>query len=89
MCFNVLLMTTSFVLPPMGVIDNSVLLGVGELTVMGLFGMIPYYLETGKHIKVSKGDTEIEVNGSDRVGVPHRSIRDDYDDFNDKVNKED
>lgn len=63
MGFNVLLILVSFILPPMGVIDDSVLAGVGEITVMGLIGMVPYYLESGKHIRVSKGNTEIELNG--------------------------
>lgn len=68
MLLNVILVIVSFIIPPLGVIDTSVLTAVGEITVMGLIGMVPYYLESGKHIKVSKGDTEIELNGSHREG---------------------
>lgn len=59
--FNALLILTSFLLPPTGVVHNSVLTAVGELGGFALLGMIPHYLKVGKSVKVSKGDTTIEL----------------------------
>lgn len=59
--FNVILVVASFFVPPVGVIDPSVLTAIGELCGFSLLGMIPHYLKVGKSVKVSKGDTTIEV----------------------------
>lgn len=63
-CFfvSVGLIIGGFFVPPMGVIDGSVLTAVGELL---LFPTLLYgfrAIELGYKVKFSKGDTSIEVN---------------------------
>ena len=63
-CFfvSVGLIIGGFFVPPMGVIDGSVLTAVGELL---LFPTLLYgfrAIELGYNIKFSKGNTSIEVN---------------------------
>lgn len=60
--FNVVLVVVSFLLPPLGVIDGSVLTAVGELSGFALLGMIPHYLKSGKNVTVSKGSTSINIS---------------------------
>ena len=63
-CFfvSVGLMIGGFFVPPMGVIDGSILTAVGELL---LFPTLLYSycaLELGYKVKFQKGETSIEVN---------------------------
>lgn len=60
--FNVILVVVSFLLPPLGVIDGSVLTAVGELSGFALLGMIPHYLKSGKNVTVAKGNTSINIS---------------------------
>lgn len=60
--FNVVLVVVSFLLPPLGVIDGSVLTAVGEISGFSLLGMIPYYLKSGKNVTVAKGNTSINIS---------------------------
>lgn len=66
-CFviSVLLIIAGFLLPPMGVIDGSVLTAVGELL---LFPVIIYgfrAIELGLEVKIQKGDTSVEIHKDD------------------------
>lgn len=56
------LIITSFILPPTGVIDSSVLGGVGEI--MGIFAIwvVVKALDKGVDTKVSHNGTTIEVS---------------------------
>ena len=63
-CFviSVLLIIAGFLLPPMGVIDGSVLTAVGELL---LFPVVIYAfraIELGLEVKIQKGDTSVEIH---------------------------
>ena len=63
-CFfvSVGLMIGGFFVPPMGVIDGSILTAVGELL---LFPTLLYSyraLELGYKVKFQKGETSVEVN---------------------------
>lgn len=49
--FNALLIIVSFLLPPIGIIDNSVLTAVGELGGMMLVGMLPKVIESFRNKK--------------------------------------
>ena len=51
-----------FLVPPMGVIDGSVLTAVGILFGFATLGMIPTIIETAEHAKITKGDMTIELN---------------------------
>ena len=69
-CFviSVLLIIVGFLLPPMGVIDGSVLTAVGELL---LFPVVIYgfrAIELGLEVKIQKGDTSVEIHKDDGDG---------------------
>ena len=55
------LMVASFVLPPTGMIDTSVLQAVGEILVFPVIWMIPKAIEAGKKIKYK----DLEIGGND------------------------
>jgi hypothetical protein len=66
-CFiiSVALLIVGFLLPPMGVIDGSVLTAVGELL---LFPVIIYgfrAIELGLEVKIQKGDVAVEIHKDD------------------------
>lgn len=66
-CFliSVVLLIAGFLMPPMGVIDGSVLTAVGELL---LFPVIIYgfrAIELGLEVKIQKGDTTVEIHKDD------------------------
>ena len=55
-------------LPPMGIIDGSVLTAVGELLMFGVLAQVPALIDAakkGKSVKISKGDFTAEVTSSD------------------------
>jgi hypothetical protein len=52
-----------FFVPPMGVIDGSVITACGILFGFASLGQIPVIIETAEHAKITKGDMTIEING--------------------------
>ena len=69
-CFfiSVALLIAGFLLPPMGIIDGSVLTAVGELL---LFPVVIYgfrAIELGLEVKIQKGDTTVEIHKDDDDG---------------------
>ena len=65
LAISLLLIIGGFLLPPMGIIDGSVLTAVGELLMFGLFAQLPALIDAardGKSIKLTKGDSSIEVS---------------------------
>jgi sugar phosphate permease len=69
-CFfiSVALLIAGFLLPPMGIIDGSVLTAVGELL---LFPVVIYgfrAIELGLEVKIQKGDTSVEIHKDDGDG---------------------
>lgn len=66
-CFmvSVVLLIAGFILPPMGVIDGSVLTAVGELLI---FPVIVYgfrAIELGLEVKFVKGDASVTITKDD------------------------
>ena len=64
---SLLLIIGGFLLPPMGIIDGSVLTAVGELLMFGVLAQVPALIsaaKNGKCIKLSKGDFTAEVSSS-------------------------
>lgn len=55
------LIIASFILPPTGVIDNSVLQAVGEILVFPVIWMIPDAIRAGRRIKYK----DLEINGKE------------------------
>ncbi len=65
---SIALIVSGFVVPPLGVIDGSVLTAVGELLMFGVLAQVPSILDAirhGKSIRVSKGDFGMEVRGEE------------------------
>ena len=64
LAISLLLIIGGFLLPPMGIIDGSVLTAVGELLMFGVLVQVPALIsaaKNGKSIKLTKGDSSIEV----------------------------
>lgn len=55
------LMVAGFIVPPTGVIDGSVLTGVGELFAFAALSQLPYVIASGKGITLNHGNTSISV----------------------------
>ena len=68
LAISLLLIIGGFLLPPMGIIDSSVLTAVGELLMFGVLAQVPTLIDAaknGKSVKISKGDFSAEVSASD------------------------
>ena len=63
--FSLLFFTASFILPPLGVVDQSVLLASSELdTSVAIFcGILTIY--QGRNMTIKKGDLHIETKEQD------------------------
>lgn len=66
MLISIVLIVASFLVPPTGVIDGSVLMGIGELmagaAVLSFLGNLPDYIKAGATAKISKGDLNLELH---------------------------
>lgn len=58
---SISLMVAGFCVPPMGVIDGSVLTAVGVLFGFATLAQIPVIIEVAGSVKVTKGDMTIEA----------------------------
>lgn len=56
------LLIGGFFVPPTGVIDGSVLQGVGLLLGFGTIAQLPVVLSAAKSAKITHGNTSVEVN---------------------------
>ena len=68
LAISLLLIIGGFLLPPMGIIDGSVLTAVGELLMFGVLAQLPALIDAaknGKSVKISKGDFTAEVSSSE------------------------
>ncbi len=68
LAISLLLIVGGFLLPPMGIIDGSVLTAVGELLMFGVLAQVPALIsaaKNGKSVKISKGDFSAEVTSAD------------------------
>lgn len=59
------LMVASFLMPPMGVIDPSVVECVGWLFAFGSLGVVPSAIKEGIDAKFTRGNTTIEIDTRD------------------------
>lgn len=76
MLVSIFLLVAGFFMPPQGVIDGSVLMGIGEIiagaAILSFLSNLPEYIKAGASAKLSKGDLNLELNagkedGDDRV----------------------
>lgn len=61
---SIALIVGGFFVPPLGIIDGSVLTAVGELLFFGVILQVPSIINSakdGKHIRLTKGDFTAEV----------------------------
>lgn len=64
---SILLFIGGFFTPPIGIIDGSVLTAVGLLLMFAALAQLPTItdaIRNGKSIKLTKGDSSIEVSSS-------------------------
>ena len=59
---GLLLIIASFILPPIGVVDNSVLAAVGELDGVIALGAVIKAIDNGSSASIKHNGTEITVN---------------------------
>lgn len=63
---SILLIIGGFFVPPIGVIDGSVLTAVGLLLLFATVEKIPEAVKAGRNLKIQKGEFEIEVANKDQ-----------------------
>lgn len=63
--FSVLLITISFFIPPLAVIDGSVIASVGELFAFAALGAVVHAIDTGKTATLQHGSTSLTVKDID------------------------
>lgn len=59
------LVVAGFLVPPMGIIDGSVLTAVGELFGFGALAQLPHVVAMGKEFRIKHGQTSISVGDHD------------------------
>ena len=60
---SISLIVAGFCVPPMGIIDGSVLTAVGILFGFTTLAQIPVIIEVAGYVKMTKGDMTIEAKG--------------------------
>ena len=58
---SILLIIASFFVPPLGIIDGSVLAAVGELEGLGVLWIVLRAVEKGTGASFKKGDVEVDI----------------------------
>ena len=58
---SILLIIASFFVPPLGVLDGSVLAAVGELEGRGVLWIVLRAIENGTGASFKKGDVEVDI----------------------------
>ena len=59
---SVALLVGGFFVPPIGVIDGSVLSAVGLLLMFATIDKLPAAIKAGKNIKLQRGDSSVEIS---------------------------
>ena len=68
---SIALLVWSFMLPPPGVIDSSVIAAVGELAGFAALWQIAKAIDKGVDAALRKGDTEITIHNDETVTKGH------------------
>lgn len=58
---SIILIISSFFVPPLGVIDGSILAAVGELEALGVLWIVFHAIEKGIGASFKKGDVEVDI----------------------------
>lgn len=59
---SILLIVGGFLVPPVGIIDGSVLTAVGLLLMFSVIEKVPEAIKAGRNIKLQKGDSSVEIS---------------------------
>lgn len=62
---SILLLVASFIMPPAGAIDPSVIAAVGELFAFGALGTVLHAIDKNKKATVTHGSTTLTVGDKD------------------------
>lgn len=65
---SIVLLVVGFLLPPTGIIDNSVIIGVGELFAWGVLFNLPKMIndiKEGKQVQIKHNNTEINIKDNE------------------------
>ncbi len=73
------LVVAGFLVPPMGIIDGSVLTAVGELFAFAALSQLPYVVAHGKNLTLSHGNTSLSVNRGTGASPVNNEPDDDQD----------
>ena len=60
----VALIIASFIVPPVGVIDSSVLAGVGEIFAFAALGAVIKAIDRNLNTTITKGNTTVSIRGN-------------------------
>lgn len=63
---SIALIITAFFIPPMAVIDASVIASVGELFAFAALGVVIDGISRGKQVMIQKGETTLTLNDKDK-----------------------
>lgn len=61
-----LLLAVSFLLPPLGVINSTVLQGAAELFAWATLGAVIHAIDAGRSAKLKRGETEITIGKEEK-----------------------
>lgn len=61
---SICLIVGGFFVPPLGIIDGSVLTAVGLLLMFSVIAKIPEAIKAGKSVKISSGESSVEISSS-------------------------
>lgn len=70
------LIIASFIVPPTGVIDPSVLAGTGEIFAFASLGAVYKAMDKDKSITMSHGNTSVTINGKKYKLEENKNIED-------------
>ena len=63
---GVILIIVAFILPPLSVIDNSVLIAVGEIHIFISLGVVLKAVDKGVDATFQKGDSSLTITNDDK-----------------------
>ena len=64
--FSIGLITTSFFIPPLSVVDGSIIACVGELFAFATLGTVIEAISKGSDVTISHNNTNISINNPDK-----------------------
>lgn len=63
---SILLIVGGFLVPPVGIIDGSVLTAVGLILMFSVIEKVPEAIMAGRNIKLKKGDSSVEITSENK-----------------------